>query len=167
MKALNWLFSCLAITLFLSGCIGQIMTPSPGADLPDSEPDATVLPAKQEATAKPLDREMALAGFQKGGCGGCHIIPGAPGAAGVLGPDLSRMGEIAAERVQGSGYRGNAKTVEAYLMEALLEPDAFLSPDCSGSPCQKGLMPASLTEALSEAELDAVIGYLAALPDLE
>jgi len=167
MKALHWFISILVIPLILTGCIGQIMTPYPGAELPDAEPAAAALPVEQEATAEPLDREMALAGFQKGGCGGCHVIPGVAGATGVLGPDLSRMGEIAAERVQGKGYAGRAISVEGYITEALLEPDAFLSPDCSGNPCQKGLMPASLTEALSEAELKAVIGYLAALPDVE
>jgi nitrite reductase (NO-forming) / hydroxylamine reductase len=164
MKTLHGFLLILAVSLALSGCIGQIMTPYPGAELPDEEPSATAPPVKQVTAAEPLDLEMALAGFQKGGCGGCHIIPGAPGATGVLGPDLSRMGEVAAERVQGSGYNGKAKTVEAYLLEALQEPDAFLSPECGGSPCQKGLMPASLTEALSDAELKAVIGYLSSLP---
>jgi nitrite reductase (NO-forming) / hydroxylamine reductase len=167
MKTLRGFFLILAVSLVLTGCIGQIMTPYPGAALPDNEPAAATLPVKQEPAAQALDREMALAGFQKGGCGGCHIIPGVPGATGVLGPDLSRMGEIAAERVQGIGYSGKAKTVEAYLMEALQEPDAFISPDCGGNPCQKGLMPASLVEVLSADELNAVMDYLAALPGLK
>ena len=162
MRAILLFLSIFAIALTLSACVGEIMTP-----YPDSEPAATNLPVEQMETVEPVNLELALSVFQKGGCGGCHVIPGAPGATGVLGPDLSRMGEIAAERVQGSGYRGKAETVDAYLLEALVEPDAFLSPDCSGNPCQQGLMPVSLTEALSDDELKAVIGYLAALPDLE
>ena len=86
MKTLHGLLFILAVSLFLSGCIGQIMTPYPGAEQPVDETTAATLPVKQEPAAQPLDREMALAGFQKGGCGGCHIIPGAPGATGVLGP---------------------------------------------------------------------------------
>lgn len=173
MKALKIPIPLIVAALFLSGCVGQVMTPYPFMEEKAAE---TSQPAAQEAAAElvveetavePVDRELALSGFQKGGCGGCHVIPGAPGATGVLGPDLSRMGEIAAERVQGKDYKGKAKTIQEYMTEALLEPDAYLSPDCGGNPCPKGLMPASLTEALSEGEFKAVIGYLSALPDAE
>ena len=136
------------------------MTPYPVAE----PPAAATLSVEQEDTVEPVDRELALSGFQKGGCGGCHVIPG---ATGVLGPDLSRMGKTAAERVQGKGYGGRAISVEGYITEALLAPDAFLSPNCSGNPCPKGLMPSSLSQALSETKLEAVIGYLAALPGVE
>ena len=43
----------------------------------------------------------------------------------------------------------------------------YLPPDCNGNPCQKGLMPPSLSQAMSETEMDAVMAYLAALPDYE
>jgi nitrite reductase (NO-forming)/hydroxylamine reductase len=173
MKALKIPIPLIVAALFLSGCVGQVMTPYPFMEEKAVE---TSQPAAQEAAAElvveetavePVDRELALAGLQKGGCGGCHVIPGAPGATGVLATDLSRMGEIGAERVQGKGYDGRTISVEGYITEALLEPDAYLSPECGGNPCPKGLMPASLTQALSEGELRAVIGYLSALPDAE
>ena len=172
MKSLKISISLLLSLMLLTGCVGQIMTPYPFVEEKEAE---TAEPAAQEAPAAAVeeevpvvfDRQLALDGFQKGGCGGCHVIPGAPGATGVLGPDLSRMGEIAAERLQGKDYNGKARTVAEYMNEALLEPDVYLSPDCSGKPCPKGLMPVSLAEALSEEEFKAVIGYLSALPDVE
>ena len=30
--------------------------------------------------------------FNKGGCAGCHVVPGIPGANGQIGPDLSNIG---------------------------------------------------------------------------
>ena len=58
-------------------------------------------------------------------------------------------------------------SVDAYLLEALHDPDAFVAPDCAGKPCQKGLMPASLAQALSEQELNSIIAFMADLPSDE
>ena len=41
------------------------------------------------------DPQAIAAAFQKGTCGACHVIPGVAGAAGAIGPDLSKMGETA------------------------------------------------------------------------
>ena len=172
MKALKVFIILILTALILTGCVGQVMTPYPFAEEKAAETPIPAAAATPEAVAgeavpEVFDMELALAGIQKGGCGGCHVIPGVEGATGVLGPDLSRIGAVAAERVQGKGYSGKAKTVNEYMTEALLEPDVYLSPDCSGNPCSKGLMPASLTDALDESELEAVIGFLSALPEAE
>jgi plastocyanin len=90
---------------------------------------------------------------EKGGCGACHIIPGIPNAVGTVGPDLSMIGELIVERMQSGEYDGTAEDVTAYLKESILAPDAYLAPDCSGVPCQPGLMPTALAELLSETEI--------------
>lgn len=108
--------------------------------------------------------ELAAQAFQKGGCGACHVIPGIPGAAGTIGPDLSEMGNLVEARIQSGAYSGNAKTVDEYLSESLIDPNAFVSPDCSSGPCQSGLMP-SYSVTFSDQEIRAIAGYLASLPD--
>ena len=102
--------------------------------------------------------------FQKGGCGACHTIPGVPGAAGQIGPDLSEIGVIADERIADEGYAGAADSAEAYIHESLAKPNAFVVPECPGGPCQEGAMPV-ISNILNEEEMGKVVSYLASLPD--
>jgi nitrite reductase (NO-forming)/hydroxylamine reductase len=131
------------------------------------EPQAAEGPAQAPASEKPTglyDKELALAAFQKGGCAACHTIPGVPGAVGTIGPNLSEIGKVVKARLEAGEYTGAAKTIEEYLTESIQSPDAFISPTCPTGPCVKGMMPASLAQALSSNELDAAVKYLAALP---
>ena len=102
--------------------------------------------------------------FQKGGCSACHMIPGVPGAVGQIGPDLTNIGLMARERVQADDYSGSATTAEEYIRESLETPNAFISPDCPGAPCQADLMPA-FADFYFEGEIQKVVAYLASLPD--
>ena len=126
------------------------------------EPPAAAQPT-QASQPGLYDKELAVQAFQKGGCTACHVIPGVPGAVGTIGPDLSAIGEEAEDRIESGEYTGAAKDVTGYLHEAIANPDAFISPNCGGKPCQKGLMPASLVEALTSNELNAVVNYMAEL----
>jgi nitrite reductase (NO-forming)/hydroxylamine reductase len=109
--------------------------------------------------------ELTLSAFQKGGCVACHVIPGVPGAVGTIGPDLSEIGKAVAQRIESGEYTGMAKTVEEYLAEAIQSPDAFIAPECPTGACAKGVMPATLGQALSAEELDSIVTYLASLPE--
>lgn len=111
------------------------------------------------------ENELALQAFQKGGCAACHVIPGVPGAVGTIGPNLSEIGKVAADRIAKGEYTGMAKTAEEYIAESIEAPDAFLSPACPSGPCAGGQMPATLAQAFSAAELDGIVKYLASLPD--
>jgi nitrite reductase (NO-forming)/hydroxylamine reductase len=102
--------------------------------------------------------------LQKGGCGACHIIPGVPGAVGTIGPDLTTIGELIVERIQSGEYTGSAEDMTAYLKESIQQPDAYLAPDCNGVPCTAGVMPATLADLYDDAQLEAVVSYLAGLP---
>jgi nitrite reductase (NO-forming)/hydroxylamine reductase len=127
--------------------------------------DRTEQPATQaEKPAGLYTRELAAQALQKGGCGACHTIPGVPGAVGTIGPDLSKIGQVVAARLQSGEYTGVAKTTEEYLTESIQSPDAFIAPNCPTGPCPKGTMPASLAQALSADELKQVVQFLAALP---
>jgi mono/diheme cytochrome c family protein len=119
-----------------------------------------------QSAAKPAglyENELAILAFQKGGCTACHTIPGVAGA-GAIGPDLSEIGKVVTERMAKGEYSGMAKTTEEYLLEAIQSPDVFLSPACPTGPCTAGMMPATLAQLLSAAELDGVVKYLASLP---
>lgn len=139
----------LLLVLMLAAC-SVAPTPTPKAESP--------------APIGLYDKELAITALQQGGCSACHVIPGVPGAAGTIGPDLSKIGEQAAARLADGSYTGKATTVEAYMEEAITNPDAFLAPDCAGAPCVAGLMPASLAQNYSTQQLAAVAKYLAGLP---
>lgn len=111
--------------------------------------------------------ESVTTAFQKAGCTACHVIPGVPGAVGTIGPDLSRMGEVAESHLSSSDYTGQADSVESYIVEAIKNPDIYLSPDCEDGPCSAGVMPASLADLLSEEELNQMVAFLASLPNAD
>lgn len=111
------------------------------------------------------DPEEIVSSFHSGGCIACHVIPGIPGAAGTIGPDLSRMGEVAEANLASAEYTGLAESVEEYLEEALLDPDAFIPAECPSGPCQAGQMPASLVDTLDDEQIDHIVAYLAGLPE--
>jgi len=62
------------------------------------------------------------------GCAACHGDPKVPGSNNI-GPHLGAIGRIAAGRVQGMAG-------PQYIYQSILEPNAFIAPDCKGSPCQ-------------------------------
>ncbi|MDL1940899.1 nitrite reductase, copper-containing [Chloroflexi bacterium CFX2] len=106
-----------------------------------------------------------IAAFQKGACGSCHVIPGIPGAVGVVGPDLSDAKMMAEEHVSSDAYTGTAATSEEYLRESILDPNLFLSPSCPTGACAPNVMPATFSEALTTDEVNAIVTYLNGLPE--
>jgi hypothetical protein len=94
--------------------------------------------------------------FQAGGCVACHSIKGVGGGAATIGPPLFRTGAIAAERRPGA-------SVAAYIKESIVEPDAFIMPNCPTGPCPSGLMPDTFGDTLSLDQLTTIIDYLAVL----
>jgi hypothetical protein len=87
--------------------------------------------------------------FHAKGCASCHTGPDSTPAVDV-GVDLSDAASWAADRRPGM-------SAEDYLAESVRTPEAFISPafDPSGGPT--GAMP---TLEVSDAELDALVGYL-------
>ena len=73
-----------------------------------------------------------------------------------MGPNLSEIGLTAADRVSGVGP-------EDYLRQSILEPGAFIAPECPQGDCPPGVMLQTFAESLSEADLDTIVSYLSAL----
>lgn len=141
-----------------------------GAQLAEAEATKAALRATEESIAlttkddasagdnneSAFDKDALVAAFSKGGCLGCHIIPDIPGAVGAVGPDLTGLGRIAATRLD--GY-----TAEEYIRESIMDPDAYIAPECPTGACIAGLMQPSFGASLSNTELALVVDYLAQL----
>jgi mono/diheme cytochrome c family protein len=111
------------------------------------------------------DEGSIAATFKKGGCGGCHVIPGVAGAVGTIGPNLSDLDAVAQGYLQSGEYSGDATTTEEFIHESLVNPDAFVPTDCPTGHCPSGLMPANFESLLTEAELQAITSFLKDPPD--
>lgn len=120
----------------------------------------TACKAKPTAAPGLYDKEIAISAFQKGGCGACHVIPGMQNASGKIGPDLGKVADEAVELLTDPKYTGKAKTLNDYILEGIIDPGAFIAPDCNGSPCQAGLMPSNFKGMYNQNELDAMVSYL-------
>ena len=123
-----------------------------GAEGATTEPQTV----SEVAIAPPVVTDELIEVFAMGGCIACHVIPEIPAANGPLGPDLSNIGVDATTRIE--GY-----TAEAYIRESILNPTAFIVPDCPNGPCPADLMLPIYADPLSEAQIDEMVGYLLAL----
>jgi hypothetical protein len=104
--------------------------------------------------------EAVVAVVNKGTCNACHVIPGVPGAVGMVGPDLTNIGTVAAERKPGV-------SAADYLLESIMDPNAFIAPECPFGSCVPGAMPATLATSLTTEEIATIIDYLLTLHGVE
>lgn len=109
-----------------------------------------------EAATPPLASDAVVAVVNKGTCNACHVIPGVDGAVGIVGPNLSNIGAEASTRIP--GY-----SAEQYLHESIVDPNAFIAPQCPFGSCTPGAMPATLVQTLTPAEIQIMVDYLLTL----
>lgn len=126
--------------------LAQMATPT---STPTPAPTSTPAPTP---TPRPIEGETAEEVILNSGCAACHAM-GALGEAGKVGPDLSNIGAVAAERVPGL-------SAEEYLRQSILEPNAYIVPDCPNGPCLAGIMPQNYGTRLTPAQIDLMIAYL-------
>jgi mono/diheme cytochrome c family protein len=112
-----------------------------GADI------AQTLPAGDAARGKTL-AEGPL------GCAACHILS-AVGPAWAGDSTTPGIGTRAAARIAESGYGGAAKTPEQYLLESIVNPNAYLV-----SGFQQGVMPGNFGSRLTPQDAADLIAYL-------
>ena len=91
--------------------------------------------------------------YANNGCAGCHGDPAEPGTNGV-GPHLGDIGVVGAERIEGT-------SAAEYVYESILEPNAFIAPECPTGPCNEpsGMNP-NFGDVLSEQNMADLIAYL-------
>ncbi|PID87170.1 MAG: hypothetical protein CSB13_00770 [Chloroflexi bacterium] len=122
-------------------------------------PTATATAVSQETatpaptnTPRPVEGEDAEDIILNSGCGSCHQI-GNLGEGHKVGPDLSNIGSIAAERIDGM-------SAEEYIFESITDPNAFILADCPNGPCLPNIMPRDYTNRLSSGQIDLMIEFL-------
>ncbi len=127
------------------------VSPAPAA----SEPAAPVSqPTAPTGGLAAQGRSIFISGQGEGAatpCSTCHYIEGVPEAVGLLGPDLTRIGADAASRQPGV-------SAEAYLTASIREPESFVAEGVERAT--PGLMIASITAGLSDADVEALVAYL-------
>ena len=121
--------------------------------------------ADQPVSGSMQNSAEVVTAFQKGTCGSCHTIAGIPNAKGMVGPDLTNVKLDAEKYLTSGGYHGSAKSVEDYVRESILKPDVFVSPSCPMGACPMGVMPPTMSQTLSQDEINAIVGYLSSLPE--
>lgn len=100
-------------------------------------------PAAKEGEAKAAEPAKTVEEASlKYGCGACHKIGKEEGA---LGPDLTHIGK---------------SKNEAYLRQAILDPDAVIAKNCPGGPCAAGMMPKDFGAKMTGSELELMVQYL-------
>ena len=84
------------------------------------------------------------------GCSGCHGIPD-EGTPGAVGPNLDNIAEDGALRMEG-------QTAAQYTYESILDPGAFIAPDCPNAPCTgpPSAMPSTFEARMGENPQDMV-----------
>jgi mono/diheme cytochrome c family protein len=86
------------------------------------------------------------------GCAACHGDPSDPGSA-TVGPHLGNIANDAATRVDGM-------SAAQYIYESILNPNAFITPDCPNGPCfEPSAMPANFGDRMSEQDMADLIAY--------
>ncbi len=130
-----------------------VATPEAAAPAPAAETPAVDAPSALSGEAL---ETAAIAAITKGTCLACHQISSVPGAVGTLGPNLDNIGAVAGTRVDGL-------SAQEYLLESILDPNAFIVPDCPMGPCLPNVMLPNLADILTAEEIDTIVAYLATL----
>jgi len=92
------------------------------------------------------------------GCVACHGDPEVPGSNNV-GPHLAGIGRAAGGRIEG-------KSAAQYVYESIIEPGAFIAPECKGGlPCSEPTAMPEYASLMSLQDLADVLSYVAGLTD--
>ncbi len=75
------------------------------------------------------------------------------GEAHKVGPDLTYIGLTAGERVPDM-------SAEDYIRQSIMEPNAYLAPECPNTPCLPGIMPQNFHLRLTDQQLEMLVSFL-------
>ena len=117
----------------------------------EGEVTAGPTPTPLAEDASPIEIGMAVYNAQ--GCAGCH---GESDGVGVIGPSITGIASRAGDTVPGS-------SAEEYIRQSIVEPNAYIVPQCPTGPCASNLMPQNYGQLLSQQQLDGLVEYLLTL----
>ncbi|GAP63839.1 hypothetical protein ARMA_2262 [Ardenticatena maritima] len=158
-----WLVIAGALWFYPSGEAAPTVAAAPAP----SESEATAPTSSEETTSQPQPTQAPSASVSapsdiadlmiSQGCGGCHTIQGVSGMAGAIGPELTHIGSVAADRIADPNYTGEATTPEEYIRESIINPKAYVVEGFAP------VMPETFKDSLSPEQLDALVEFLAGL----
>lgn len=123
-----------------------VLSPNPTAN-----PASTATPAPT-ATPRPLEGTEPEEILLNAGCTSCHQI-GDLGEAHKVGPDLSGIGLLAGEALRGM-------SLEEYIRQAIIDPNAVIAADCPNGSCLPNIMPRDYATRLDSQQFETVVAYL-------
>lgn len=93
-------------------------------------------------------------------CNACHST--APGAD-MAGPTLAGLASRAKNILDAKDYKGEAKDVEGYIRESIVNPSAHIVPGAMYSAEGVSFMPTGYDASLTEEQIDQLTAYLTTL----
>lgn len=149
-------FTVVAFTLLMVGAFAGYSN----FGIPQIEPSPPPKQEKIDLGAMTMDGFIALGEKIYKGKGTCTLCHNELGRA----PMLDTTAGLVPERLKDSRYKGEADSVESYLVESLIEPSAFVVPGFGkkGTNDTESPMPdvSGGSIRLSDAEVKAVVAYL-------
>ncbi|MDH3973681.1 MAG: c-type cytochrome [Deltaproteobacteria bacterium] len=128
--------------------------------IPNVKPAPPPVEEKLDLGAMTMDTFIALGEKIYKGKGTCTLCHNELGRA----PMINKVAAIAEERMKDARYKGEAKSSEAYVMESLIKPSAFVVAGFGKAGTNDTVSPmpdvSSGSIGLSDAEVKAVIAYL-------
>lgn len=95
----------------------------------------------------------------KYGCGACHGDPDVPGSNNI-GPHLAGLASVADSRIDGMDGA-------QYVYESILEPSAFIAPECKNGPCQAPTAMPEYASLVTVQDLADLLVFLMELDDVD
>lgn len=158
-----WLVVAGALWFYPSGEAAPVVAAAPATSesAPATNETSAETPSEPQPTQAPAANVSAPSDIAdlmiSQGCGGCHTIQGVSGMAGAIGPELTHIGSVAAERIADPNYTGEATTPEEYIRESIINPKAYVVDGFAP------VMPETFKDSLSPEQLDALVEFLAGL----
>jgi cytochrome c553 len=135
--------------------------------IPRIKPAPPPVEEKLDLGAMTMDQFIALGEKVFNGKGTCTLCHNSMGRA----PMLDKVAVVAPERMADSRYKGNAKTVEEYIHESMVDPSAYVVAGFGKSGTNDTVSPMPNVTAgsigLSDVEVKAVTAYLQDLGGVE
>lgn len=137
----------VVLNLILAAC-GSSSSGGGGEGVPASADDGA-------ARGKALYEQMVIGSNSSPGCITCHSLE--PGLI-LAGPSHAGLATRATETIKNTNYTGNARTVEAYLWESIVDPDLYVE---KGFPPR--VMYQNYGKDLSEQEISDIVVFMLTL----
>jgi cytochrome c1 len=110
MSLMTFRVRCAAVTgavaLAAVACAPATSAPPAPTAAANAPPQPTAAPKPGAPTSNPVAATEGQALIAQKGCGACHVVPGVPGATGVIGPNLTGVAtrsSIAGGALQNNG----------------------------------------------------------------